>query len=235
MANLDDIREWGSQNGWDVSGERLPAGLRSAYNNRDSTSYQDGLSDADTEGAGERPPVVVKPTPAEKVRQAVERVRRSAPAKKAASRARVSVDKLVGGLWSGLAGIVSNYNPPVSRVLAMQAPVAGMVIEDVVKGTLADRVLQPMARAADGGQTAMALLGPPMIMAAITARPDRAPQLVPLLRVALRSWVSVAGDKLEKIQQEETDFADKYGKQIDEMIEFFMEPMYAHNPIPTVD
>jgi hypothetical protein len=115
----------------------------------------------------------------------------------------------------------------------MQAPVAGMVLEDKVRDTLVDRVLQPLARAADGGNVAMAIIGPPLLIQILTMQPQRVNQIVPLLRVSLRSWVQIAGEQMEKLEQEEQVFEDKYGKRVDEMIEYLLAPMFSTEP-PTI-
>lgn len=224
-ASVDDIRQWGAENGWDVSGERLPQGLRSAY---DDSSNGDGPVDDDGPEIEERAPQIVKANPVDRVRGMVAKARDTKPRKAVRgklSKPRISVEKFISGAWAFLGTAAQSYHPPVARVLEMQAPVAGMILEDVVRDTIVDRVLQPLARGMNGGEVAFALLGPPLLVAALSARPDRANVLVPMLKQSLRSWVSIAGDKLEQIQKQEDDFEDKYGKRVDEMIEWFMEPL----------
>jgi len=241
MGN-DDIRQWGRNNGWEVKDEgRLPPGLRAAYDGRtgDSdpliTTVTETSVDEDTEVTQELPPVFPKTTVVERVKGLADRAKRNAPRTKTGRpsvrsiKARISTEKIISGAWAAAASLVTNLNPAVGRVLAMQAPVAGMVLEEKVKDTILDRVLQPLARAADGGNTAMALLGPPLLVQALTMRPDRAPQIVPMLRYALRSWIAVAGDKVVQVQQEEKKFEETYGQDIDNMIMFLVGPLLAEN------
>jgi hypothetical protein len=224
MARIDDIRAWGAENGFDVSGDRLPPGLRSAFDNKDRTA-ESAFPEAE-EKIEERPPAIAKRSTSDRVRSLAERAKKAAPPTRVPrNRPRVSVANLITSMWTGLASAAGGFNPSVSRVLAMQAPVAGMVLEDKVRNTVADRFLQPFARGADAGNSVLALVGPPAIVAAITARPDRAEQLIPFLRIALRSWVMIAGDHMEKLQVEEKEFENKYGSRIDEMMEFILAPL----------
>jgi hypothetical protein len=134
-------------------------------------------------------------------------------------------------------------NVPVARTLALQAPVAGMVLEDTVKDTLIDRILQPVARAGQGGEAAFALLGPPLIVGLLTSPRGQAlqPVLVPALKQSLRSWIKIAGPKLEKLEEEEREFEEHYGQRIDAMIEFILtgesnaaSPNGSHTPNASV-
>ena len=216
MASIDDIREWGTRNGWDVSGEGLPRGLRSAYDKRVTDPTED------PEGITERAPVIAKTSPVEAVRNAIKTRRTPAPkARGTKTRPRVSLEGLIGKVWEGLATVTARANLPVSRVFEMQAPVAGMLLEDELRDTLADKFLQPAARVVDGSELAFALMGPPLITAAITMRPDRQDILMPMLRMSFRSWVRVVGDKLDKVEEQKTldaEFEKRYGERVDDMI-----------------
>src|SRR5882724_10700554 len=105
---------------------------------------------------------------------------------------RKSLDGVIGGAWSFLAQIMQPINMPVARVLAVQAPVAGMVLEDALKNTVVDRLLQPLAGLQTGGEIAFALMAPPLVVGALTVKPELAPILEPLLRRSLRSWIDIA-------------------------------------------
>lgn len=227
----DNIREWGRTNGFEVPEEgRLPPGLRSAFDARirdDETAVDAAPEVTDND---ERPPALVKPTTVERVRGMAARAKAAnAPVRGARSskarKPRVSTEKALSWLWSGAASLANSFNPAVSRVMSMQAPMAGMILEDKVKNTIADKVLQPIARGLDSGNTAMALIGPPLFIQALTMRPERAPQIVPMLRASLRSWVVVAGSKIEAQVEEDKEFEEKYGKKIDEMLEYILEPL----------
>lgn len=226
----DDIRAWGRENGFDVADEgRLPPGLRAAYDGRSTTT--ETAVDADSE---EKTPAIVKATPVERLRAVADKVKKPAPRMAARGKAkpRVSVEKVISKAWALAAGLATNFSPAMGATLAMQAPVAGAILEDKVRGTLVDKMLQPVARTVDGGNVALALIGPPLLVQALAMQPQRAPQIVPVLREALRSWIDVAGEKMEQQQAEEKVFADKYGARIDEMINTLLTPIYGQ---PVID
>jgi hypothetical protein len=82
---------------------------------------------------------------------------------------RVRVDGLISRGWDVLGGLATRIDPPIGRCLQMQAPVAGLILEDVVKGTFVDRALQPVARAEDKAEKVAALAGPVLCVAGLEA------------------------------------------------------------------
>jgi hypothetical protein len=175
----------------------------------------------------ERAPQIPKGTP---VRSFVDRVKRATPAKpttrkRKVSKPRVSVDNVISGFWRVLAQVAQPVNIPVARVLDMQAPVAGMLLEDLVKDTVVDRVLQPLARGAQGGELAFALLGPPLLVAAIQAKPEMQGVLVPMLKASMKTWIVVAGPKLAALEKQEEEFQELYGDRIDDLLSKIFEPV----------
>lgn len=140
-------------------------------------------------------------------------------------RPRSSVEGLISGVWSIGARVVSSMGAwPVANVLSLQSPVAGKILEDTVKNTAVDGILQPFARLASGSQVGLALLGPPILVGVATARPETQPIVEPLLREALRAWLVVAGPKMVEKAEEERKFQEEYGQTIDEMIRFIFTP-----------
>src|ERR1043166_1676528 len=96
-TNLQDIREWGKNNGFDVNDSGpLPRGLRSAYMKRDDseviTSFEitqepdvdDEPGHPTPEKLAERAPQPYKPTVVDRAKAFRERVKQAAPAKKVA-------------------------------------------------------------------------------------------------------------------------------------------------------
>lgn len=124
---------------------------------------------------------------------------------KSRPRARIPVDRLISRGWGMGARLVAPVSGATARTLMLQAPVAGLVLEDTVRGTAADTVLQYAARAEDAGERVFALVGPPLIVMAIEraqgleepARQMRLAILIPLLEEALTMWCQIAGDKME--------------------------------------
>lgn len=139
--------------------------------------------------------------------------------------ARVPVDRIIARGWQFLAQMVAPINVPVARVLDMQAPVAGLILENNLKGSVVDRILQPLARVEERGEVAFALLGPPVLVAAITARPQMAGVLIPILRESLKTWLDVAGPSMKIVEEREADFEEKYGARIDTMISYILGPL----------
>jgi hypothetical protein len=216
------ITEWAKEQQIDLVDGQIPPEVRKLY--LDSQKSID-----------EKPPVIPKPNPVARIKEAVKRADPPSTKRAVSStrHVRVSVDRLIGRAWGWLAQIAQPVNLPVGRILAMQSPVAGAIIEDVIVGTPVDKILQPIARFEEKGELAFALIGPPMIVAAITARPNMAPILIPMLKDALRTWITVAGPKLKKIEEQDKKFNEEYGVDIDAMIEMLFAPPTPPTPEPT--
>jgi len=154
-------------------------------------------------------------------------------------RKRIPVDDLIGSAWGVLARLATPL-PPLQRTLRVQAPVAGILLEDAVKDTAADIILQPVARLAQQGKTVSALLGPPMIVTAISLHVAQAqaagamPNPIFLsvaqeaLRGSLMTWMDVAGPRFEEALAKEKEFEEKYGQGVDEFMTWLFSP--AVNP-----
>lgn len=146
---------------------------------------------------------------------------------------RVSLEQVCASGWMVLASLAGQSGmTPTGRVLTMQAPVAGVILEDALKGTIADKVLQPLARSAAKGSEVSALLGPPVLVSILHTRPQLAPQLLPVLRMTLRQWVMVAGPAMKAAQKREAKAIADLGldedtdlnAMIDGMLETFFSP-----------
>lgn len=162
-----------------------------------------------------------------------------APKGKAKKIVRVPVEHLISRVWEGAARIVQPLSLPVSRCLQVQSPVAGMILEDVVRDTVVDRALQPIARAEEKTEKVLALVAPPILVAsleqtaaleaagAITAQQAmmRRAFQVPLLRESLRIWLQVAGPKVEEAARREEEYQRTFGKTIDELMALFFGPV----------
>lgn len=184
----------------------------------------------------EKPPVIPVPSLSERVKEVSDRVSslpsairnrtgRSAAGKpKAPKGPRQPVDRLIGTVWGIAARIVAPVAWPVANVLHAQAPVAGMVLEDVVRNTVVDTVLQPLAKIGKGGEVALALIGPPLLVGIMAAKPESHPVCMPLLKEALRAWLDIAGPKMIEHQEREAKFQEEYGQSIDALIQMFFTP-----------
>jgi hypothetical protein len=228
-----DIRAWAREQGWTI-GDRgqLPKAIREAYSAAHGASngsappdpapdYDPGMTDADFTISEPGPP------PADELEEkkprtiAVPRKTKFGFGKKTKTpgrrKPRVPVDDLISTIWRGLAGMARPL-PPTSRMLKIQAPVAGVLLEDVVKDTVVDRVLQPIARSTQGAEALAVLVGPPVLVTAMTLNPEAAPFLMPPLRELMLRMVKVAGPKMSEALKQEREFEDAYGGTVDQLI-----------------
>ena len=162
------------------------------------------------------------------------------PDKPRTDRKRVSTAKIISGVWGGMGALLRNPQlAPVARTLQVQAPVAGEIADDMIKGTPVDKLLQPLARVGEKGEEVFALVGPPAIAMAICAQPDLYPMLEPVMVEALKSWVVIAGPRIKKAQQKEAkliaELGEDYGESIREMLAFIFQPVMQESPNGTAE
>jgi hypothetical protein len=142
---------------------------------------------------------------------------------------RVSTEDLIGSAWRLGAKLLMPL-PPLHRVVTMQSRVAGPLLDDAVKGTIIDPVLQPLARLGDAGKTIQALVGPPVFTLAIMQMQAQAvaTQTAPNpvlygtaeegLRSSLMAWMVVAGPKLAEAAKREAEMEEEFGQSVDDLI-----------------
>jgi len=120
--------------------------------------------------------------------------------------------------------------PPLEKILYLQAPLAGQVVEDTVKGTAVDRVLQPAARF-DRQFKAVEALTAPAWVAAIMVRGrkdengDYSPETKLMfsgLRHALLSMSRITDTDFEQLKTKSEELRTASG-QIDAMIAWLFE------------
>lgn len=266
MPTASDIRKWAGENGVVVEPRgNIPKDVRELYdaahpapNGSGGTSHPD-YPDDDFETAFGEPPAddaetfdesamaeekprrpkagagrTARPQPKGSSRF-WQRGTRNSTNSKAKKKPRVSTEDLLGSLWRGMAKLATPL-PPLQRTLRIQAPVAGLLLEDAVKDTAVDTLLQPLARIAGQGKVVSALLGPPVIVTALCVHVQQRAQMQqepnPLflsvgteaLRSSLMTWMDVAGPKFEIAVRREKEFEDKYGQSVDELIAFLLGP-----------
>lgn len=259
MPSTSEVRSWLRDNGYAPPAKGIiPADLQGAYDAthpaaNGTTTMTADYPDEDFGTAFADPP----PAPEEDTGETKPRKPRAARAGgsgkgrfgfgrkastgKAKKKPRVSTEDLLGSVWRGMAKLATPL-PPLQRTLRVQAPVAGLLLEDAVKDTAIDVILQPFARLAHQGKTVSALLGPPVLVTAMTVhvqqrmQQDQAPNPLFMsvaseaLRSALMTWMDVAGPKFEIAMQREQEFEEKYGKSVDE----FMNWLFSA-PVNTMD
>lgn len=196
MAEPDEVRAWAREQGLDVSERgKLPRHITDAYNavhdeetawiaanGKPLASEDAGVTEADfppplepgdddatperTAPKRERRPRVVKPAAR---RKGWKNVFGGGQAKPKQRGPRTDLSEFAEDTWRDLALLSSGIMPPVSRVLTIQAPYAGIVFDEAVKGLpVVDAVLQPVARASVSLRALNGLLGPVFFTAGIT-------------------------------------------------------------------
>jgi len=213
MSDATDIRDWARSKGYEVGARgNLPRNIRDAYQAEHGAPESEALSevpDADDDGAPPETPPETAPKTAGEITP------RSTGRKTPPKKRRVSVEGVAGGAWTLLSRVLGGDAHPVGRVLALQSPVAGLVIEDAVKGTAVDSILQPLARLTSGGKQVGALIGPPLLVGAITQRPALYPVLREPLAECLLTWYEIAADKQEELRKRVARLEKKMGEKVD--------------------
>jgi hypothetical protein len=149
-------------------------------------------------------------------------------------RKRVPVDEFIASAWRGLAGLCKPL-PATSRLLKIQAPVAGVILEDTIRGTVVDKWMQPLARAQQSGTAMFALAGPPVLVTALQLQPQSAPFIMPVLRESMLAWCKVAGPKMEQALKREKEFEAEFGDSVDAMLAFILADMLPDSPAMTAE
>jgi len=222
-ASSTDIRIWAHEHGYELGARgRIPAQTRAAY---EAAHADEGVTDVPVPDAGETPPFLAAPedgssasgtdhtssaseersggtgageTPPKTGRRRFRDRIKPPPAPEGKSHEkRRSLERWADRAWRVAARFAGAPATPTGRVMNMQAPVAGMLIDDMVKGTVIDRIAQPVARFAESSGDVWGLVGPPVLVLAIE-RLGPAPVLVEGLRDALKEWVTIAGPAMAR-------------------------------------
>jgi hypothetical protein len=145
-----------------------------------------------------------------------------------ASRPRLPVDDVIASAWR-IAAKIAQPLPPLYRTLRLQSPVAGRMLEDAVRGTVVDRVLQPLAQVSQVGEAAAALLLPPLTVTALAqpgvqANPVVAQMLLEMLRHGLMAMMRVGGPKFAEQLAKEREDESAYGATVDALLGLILAP-----------
>jgi hypothetical protein len=237
MSETQDIRVWARNNGLDIAPKgKIPVAIREKWDTREVAPQED-FGDAVSPGET-APPATTDGEQAPAVGRKTWWGGRAVPREPRAEKRRVSIEDVVSMGW-GFAAMAIARNPvnlPMARVLDMQAPVAGVIVNDLAKGTVLDKVLQPLARANVNGEKMMGLLGPPMIVGAITMKPELYPVLRPALKMSIISWMTISEPAMKRAEKKAVQFAEKFGGvDIDGMIDALFAPPPGYEPAPSED
>lgn len=121
---------------------------------------------------------------------------------------RVSGAETLADMWSG-AGSFIVRNPahiPLGRYMQFQAPVAGEMIDEAVKGSIVDTLaLQKIVKGRARFDLIGAVFGPPAIIYAIERDPSRGEVLFPMLKASIRNALPLMVPAIKKVQKREAE------------------------------
>lgn len=257
MASVTEMRDWLRDHGEDVPLRgKLSAEWVEKYEAANGDlplpdPDDDPGDDGDLIGADDLPPMVeeVRPSrprtrqrPAERASAAGDRLigrilggsgkAAAKPKAKGKPKPRVSLESLVTRSYEGIGRVLAPLSPAAAACIGIQAPMAGVILEDKLRGTIADRALQPVARAEDLMNAGFALIAPPIACMGIemTWMQEQTPQVVfrrtvlmQVLREGLRTGLEVSEKYGEQIA-EATAKRARYEGQVDELIAMIFPP-----------
>lgn len=161
--------------------------------------------------------------------------------KPAPARARTSLTGLITRGWTRLATAYEHINVPVARTMAWQAPYVGVVTDDVLAGTPADKFLQPIARAETALTGIGAMIAMPFLVGAITSERND-PETHGLAAAARQQMLHMALteciDSQLEMFKERPDLAAKITRTAEEQskrgreIDAIMGMIFAAIPLP---
>jgi hypothetical protein len=223
MSQNQDIRDWAIAQGISVNLKGpVPKEVKERWAGRDGEAPAEGVPVSNVKS--DIPDQSTEPKPEGKAKQPWWKGQ-AKPKNTGPGHRRVSLENLITTAW-GLAGkFLPVSATPVARVLEMQAPVAGIVVDEMARGTAADAILQPFARAGEKGEKAMALIGPPLLVGAVCSNPKLYPVVRPMLKTSIMLWMEVSEPAMKKAQQRAKRFEEKFGgADVDAMIDALFAP-----------
>lgn len=227
MAEATDIRQWARDKGHDI-GERgrVPKHLQDEYEaeinqragiNGEAVSLPDDTDTGETrpfapspEASQPSPPgsggSESKPKPGKR-RLPWQKAPAGAESKPPKTHKRVPLETWAARGWKVAGKILGDGRTPSSRCLYMQAPVAGVIVDDLLKGSRVDRMLQPIARFGEGSKNVGALIGLPLLVAVTERQPQLYEYMRPMMVAAAEEWVLIAGPAIRKAKARAAEIA----------------------------
>lgn len=188
-----------------------------------TTSDQGGKQEP---AAAERRPRTVKGTRGPRFTDRVFK-RPAAGGRRRPRQPRVDLSDFAEETWLDLAWLAQPI-PPLAKIFTIQAPYAGAVLDEQVKGTIVDAALQPLARYSGVYRALNGLLGPPVCVLAICAQGRRDPKtgeydmatqmMFGMLRYCLLQMARVSDLRADQIAERTEDMAARMAV-VDKIIE----------------
>jgi len=179
-------------------GERRPGGFGSSSSPQVDAQGKRGLFDRFRKK--DKTATDDAPKPPRKVKQSPARVGR-----------RASAADTLADVWSGMGSLAirTGQHAPLGRCLQFQAPVAGEMLDEAVKGSFVDKLLlQPVVKARGRFDLLGAVMGPPLIVLAIERNPQQIDVLMPMLRSSVRASLPLMVPAIKKVQEKERKAAE---------------------------
>lgn len=260
-ASTSDVREWAREQGYELGGKgRIKQAIRDEYaaahpdgpgepapDGPAGDDYDGGVTEADfppgteaaepaadraVEAAAERRPrrVATAKAPGRSFSQRIWGGGGARPKRPAKKHPRISLKGMAEDVFLDMAWTFQGL-PPLEKILYLQAPLAGQVVEDSVRGTAADKVLQPIARADRQFKALEALTAPAWVAAImLRGRKDDTGEYSPEtklmfsgLRHSLLSMSRVVDDFDFERQKAKSEELRTASGQIDAMIAYLFE------------
>lgn len=214
MATPQDIREWAVANEIDVNPRGpIPRDLKERFYSEqgieeplpeETAPVTDGVPEELTT-PGEKPP-------ASKPKAFSFGRRKKDPVTSGRRSARTSTEGLFSSIWAGAAHLLGATGMiPTARVLQLQAPVAGAILDRELRGTRIDRIAQPAARMFNKGSSVGTLVALPLMVHAVTMKPELYEVIKPHMVDALYRWYEIAGPEMKKQQERMEKRREQFG------------------------
>lgn len=134
---------------------------------------------------------------------------------------------------------VAKFDPPVGSMIALEAPIAGPMLDKSFAGTPVDKwFLQPIAGGFDRFEEVATLLIPPAGIAVLERYPNAAPVVLPMLRESIRGLLPqlLKAKKAEIAEAKETEKAAEDLVDLDPEFAFLLNSVDEHgNKLDPVD
>lgn len=139
-------------------------------------------------------------------------------------------------IWSGLGGLAmrTGTHAPLGRCLKYQAPVAGEMLDEALKGSIVDKmIVQPITKARGRFDLIGAVFGPPMLVLALERNPDQYEILMPLLESSIRNSLPLMVPAIKKVKEKEAKAAEVAAELFPDLAEgedpvrYVIEMMFA--------
>ncbi len=179
---------------------------------------------------------VPRETSADAPPETAERKPGSAPkasiTKRGSSLARVSTSEFWSDVVEGLVPVVSRGGlPAMGRAIAWTSPVAGDIIEDVTRGGIVDKIVQPVARNQRKYEDLFDLIGLWAAVGYMQTNPDQAFQAVEFAKKRIKRLLPRISKKIVKERKDEKAAVEAMAEIMPEILDFAREVGLEDDPI----